>query len=184
MYSVLVHNGDVHGGHYYAYVRPTTKMQWLKFDDERVTKARKKEVFENTFGGETQRVITGYMGKKMVTSYPKTANACIQPNPVHFCFCSIPPSSLCIDYLDTMADMLLYIRDSDREQVLVPVEQAEIPSHLEERFEQEEAEKVQINKQNSLETTLLISLHLGRQKEGTSRSPSVSQIKSCHSARL
>ncbi len=60
-------------------------MQWFKFDDERVTKARKKEVFENTYGGETQRVITGYMGKKMVTSYPKTANACIHFM-LHFSF--------------------------------------------------------------------------------------------------
>ncbi len=35
LHSVLVHSGGVHGGHYYAYIRPATK-QWLKFDDEKV----------------------------------------------------------------------------------------------------------------------------------------------------
>lgn len=34
LHSVLVHSGGVHGGHYYAYIRPSTK--WLKFDDEKV----------------------------------------------------------------------------------------------------------------------------------------------------
>jgi hypothetical protein len=36
LHSVLVHSGGVHGGHYYAYVRPDGK-QWLKFDDTAVT---------------------------------------------------------------------------------------------------------------------------------------------------
>lgn len=36
LHSVLVHSGGVHGGHYYAYIRPDGK-QWLKFDDTAVT---------------------------------------------------------------------------------------------------------------------------------------------------
>lgn len=36
LHSVLVHSGGVHGGHYYAYIRPTTSGKWLKFDDEKV----------------------------------------------------------------------------------------------------------------------------------------------------
>ena len=35
LHSVLVHSGGVHGGHYYAFIRPDGK-RWLKFDDERV----------------------------------------------------------------------------------------------------------------------------------------------------
>ena len=35
LHSVLVHSGGVHGGHYYAYIRPDGK-QWLKFDDDKV----------------------------------------------------------------------------------------------------------------------------------------------------
>ena len=38
LHSVLVHSGGVHGGHYYAYIRPATQ-QWLKFDHEKVTDA-------------------------------------------------------------------------------------------------------------------------------------------------
>ncbi|KAG5184413.1 hypothetical protein JKP88DRAFT_139128, partial [Tribonema minus] len=40
LHSVLVHNGDVSSGHYFAYIRPSgdaTGGQWAKFDDETVT---------------------------------------------------------------------------------------------------------------------------------------------------
>ncbi|CAD6340697.1 unnamed protein product, partial [Miscanthus lutarioriparius] len=36
LHSVLVHSGGVHGGHYYAFIRPTLSDQWYKFDDERL----------------------------------------------------------------------------------------------------------------------------------------------------
>lgn len=72
---VLVHSGDVHGGHYYAYVRPTTKTQWFKFDDERVTKARKKDVFKGNFGGDVTRTMRNALGKPITTTYPRSANA-------------------------------------------------------------------------------------------------------------
>lgn len=29
LHSVLVHSGRVHGGHYYAFIRPTLANQWL-----------------------------------------------------------------------------------------------------------------------------------------------------------
>ena len=34
LHSVLVHSGGVHGGHYYAFIRPDGR-QWLKFDDDK-----------------------------------------------------------------------------------------------------------------------------------------------------
>ena len=37
LHSVLVHSGGVHGGHYYAYIRPASSGKWLKFDDEKVS---------------------------------------------------------------------------------------------------------------------------------------------------
>ena len=37
LHSVLVHSGGGHGGHYYAFIRIDGK-QWLKFDDDKVTK--------------------------------------------------------------------------------------------------------------------------------------------------
>lgn len=39
LHSVLVHSGGVHGGHYFAFIRPDGHT-WLKFDDDKVRKAR------------------------------------------------------------------------------------------------------------------------------------------------
>lgn len=35
LHSVLVHSGGVHGGHYFAFIRPNGDA-YLKFDDEKV----------------------------------------------------------------------------------------------------------------------------------------------------
>jgi hypothetical protein len=35
LHSVLVHCGDVHGGHYFVYIRPDCSTSWLKFNDEK-----------------------------------------------------------------------------------------------------------------------------------------------------
>ncbi|KAL3835481.1 hypothetical protein ACJIZ3_010217 [Penstemon smallii] len=52
LHSVLVHSVGVHGGHYYAFIRPTLSDQWYEFDDERVTKVDVKRVLEEQYGGE------------------------------------------------------------------------------------------------------------------------------------
>ncbi|KAL6997869.1 CSN-associated deubiquitinating enzyme Ubp12 [Sarracenia purpurea var. burkii] len=54
LHSVLVHSGGVHGGHYYAFIRPTLSEQWFKFDDERVTKEDMKKALEEQYGGEEE----------------------------------------------------------------------------------------------------------------------------------
>ncbi|XP_062188421.1 ubiquitin C-terminal hydrolase 13-like isoform X2 [Phragmites australis] len=54
LHSVLVHSGGVHGGHYYAFIRPTLADQWFKFDDERVTKEDAKRALEEQYGGEEE----------------------------------------------------------------------------------------------------------------------------------
>ncbi|KAH1189847.1 Ubiquitin carboxyl-terminal hydrolase 13 [Glycine max] len=54
LHSVLVHSSGVHGGHYYAYIRPTLSNQWFKFDDERVSKEDPKRALEEQYGGEEE----------------------------------------------------------------------------------------------------------------------------------
>ncbi|KAI3991323.1 hypothetical protein MKX01_034642, partial [Papaver californicum] len=64
LHGVLVHSGEVHGGHYYAFIRPTLSEQWFKFDDELVTKEDIKvtkediklddELLEEQYGGEEE----------------------------------------------------------------------------------------------------------------------------------
>jgi len=133
LYSVLVHSGDVHGGHYYAYVRPTPKMEWFKFDDERVTHTYKKDVFQGTFGGKEKRTIPQAHGKMLTSSFFRSSNAY----------------------------MLLYIRESERDQILAPVLEEEIPSHLRERFEKQEAEKA-ARKKEKAEAHLYLELKVAR----------------------
>ena len=50
LHAVLVHSGGVHGGHYYAFIRPDG-VNWLKFDDERVTKVEQNKAMDDQFGG-------------------------------------------------------------------------------------------------------------------------------------
>ncbi|KAJ9060895.1 ubiquitin-specific protease ubp15 [Entomophthora muscae] len=52
LHGVLVHSGDLHGGHYFALLKPKPDGDWYKFDDDRVTPAMENEVFEDNFGGE------------------------------------------------------------------------------------------------------------------------------------
>ncbi|KAI8081535.1 uncharacterized protein BX664DRAFT_340645 [Halteromyces radiatus] len=52
LHGVLVHSGDLSGGHYFAFVKPTADGKWLKFDDDRVVPSTIKEVLEENYGGE------------------------------------------------------------------------------------------------------------------------------------
>ncbi|KAI9203814.1 uncharacterized protein BJ171DRAFT_459923 [Polychytrium aggregatum] len=51
LHGVLVHTGDLHGGHYCAFLKPEKNGKWFKFDDDRVTPVSNREVFEDNFGG-------------------------------------------------------------------------------------------------------------------------------------
>jgi len=50
LHSVLVHSGDLHGGHYCAFIQPKLDGKWFKFDDDRVVPATIDNVFEENFG--------------------------------------------------------------------------------------------------------------------------------------
>ncbi|KAG4101998.1 cysteine proteinase [Neocallimastix lanati (nom. inval.)] len=50
LHSVLVHSGNLHGGHYCAFIQPKLDGKWFKFDDDRVVPATKESVFEENFG--------------------------------------------------------------------------------------------------------------------------------------
>ena len=55
LFSVVVHKGNVFGGHYYAYINQDIehkKENWFCFNDENVRKADLFEVFDLNFGGD------------------------------------------------------------------------------------------------------------------------------------
>ncbi|XP_047971318.1 ubiquitin C-terminal hydrolase 12-like isoform X2 [Salvia hispanica] len=72
LHSVLVHSGGVHGGHYYAFIRPTLSGQWYKFDDERVTKEDVKNALDEQYGGEEEHPMQTIQG---VNKFTKHSNA-------------------------------------------------------------------------------------------------------------
>eukprot|EP00667_Euglena_gracilis_P000622 EG_transcript_622 len=51
LFSVLVHAGGVHGGHYYAFIRPDHQDSWYRFDDERVTRVTEQDAVAENYGG-------------------------------------------------------------------------------------------------------------------------------------
>ncbi|KAL2130349.1 hypothetical protein VTI74DRAFT_6575 [Chaetomium olivicolor] len=52
LHGVLVHDGSLEAGHNYAFLKPNRDGRFYKFDDDNVTKATMREVFEGNFGGE------------------------------------------------------------------------------------------------------------------------------------
>lgn len=109
-----MHIGDVHGGHYCAYIRPNPNGKWFKFDDDRVTPVTSKEVLEDNYGGDWNA--TGYPLNKTARLHKRFTNAY----------------------------MLVYVRESDIASALAPPSEADIPRHLIEslRHEQEERDRL------------------------------------------
>ncbi|XP_010534918.1 PREDICTED: ubiquitin carboxyl-terminal hydrolase 12-like [Tarenaya hassleriana] len=111
--SVLVHSGGVHGGHYYAFIRPTLSDQWYKFDDERVTKEDMKRALEEQYGGEEELPQTNPGFNNPPFKFTKYSNAY----------------------------MLVYIRESDKDKIICNVDEKDIAEHLRVRLKKEQQEK-------------------------------------------
>ncbi|XP_057980719.1 ubiquitin C-terminal hydrolase 12-like isoform X2 [Malania oleifera] len=121
LHSVLVHSGGVHGGHYYAYIRPTLSDQWFKFDDERVTKEDWKRALEEQYGGEEELPHTNPGFNNSPFKFTKYSNAY----------------------------MLVYIRESDKEKIICNVDEKDIAEHLRIRLKKEQEEKEQKRKEKA-----------------------------------
>ncbi|KDN51670.1 hypothetical protein RSAG8_00216, partial [Rhizoctonia solani AG-8 WAC10335] len=101
LHGVLVHSGDLHGGHYFALIKPDRETRWLKYDDDRVTPVTDREVMEENYGGE--------LSNGLVNN---------QRNPVRQL------------KRFTNAYMLVYIRERDIDDVLAPFTEKDTPVHL------------------------------------------------------
>ncbi|KAG4127183.1 hypothetical protein ERO13_D10G202000v2 [Gossypium hirsutum] len=121
LHSVLVHSGGVHGGHYYAYIRPTLSDRWFKFDDERVTKEDVKRALEEQYGGEEELPQTNPGFNNTPFKFTKYSNAY----------------------------MLVYIRESDKDKIICNVDEKDIAEHLRIRLKKEQEEKEQKRKEKA-----------------------------------
>ncbi|GER44811.1 ubiquitin carboxyl-terminal hydrolase, partial [Striga asiatica] len=113
LHSVLVHSDGVHGGYYYAFIRPTLTDQWYQFDDDRVTKEDVKRALEEQYGGKEEL---------------SQANPGYNNNPFEF-----------MKYSN--AYMLVYIRMSDKDKIICEVDEKDIAEHLRMRLKKEQEEK-------------------------------------------
>lgn len=121
LHSVLVHSGGVHGGHYYAFIRPTLSDQWYKFDDERVTKEKAKTALEEQYGGEEELPQTNPGFNNTPFKFTKYSNAY----------------------------MLVYIRESDKDKIACNVDEKDIAQHLQIRLKKEQEDKERKRKEKA-----------------------------------
>ena len=102
LHGVLVHSGDLHGGHYFALIKPDRETRWLKFDDDRVTPVTDREVLEENYGGEPLNAFPPTVQRNQVRQMKRFTNAY----------------------------MLVYIRDSAMDEILAPFTEEDTPPHL------------------------------------------------------
>ncbi|XP_073291911.1 ubiquitin C-terminal hydrolase 13-like isoform X2 [Primulina huaijiensis] len=119
LHSVLVHRGDVHGGHYYAFIRPALSSQWYRFDDEHVTKEDMRKALEEQYGGEEHlmKIIPGIINGR----FKLTRNSKRNSN----------------------AYMLVYVRESDMDKIMCSIDEKDIAEHLRERSKRKKEKKEQ-----------------------------------------
>ncbi|KAK4453191.1 ubiquitin carboxyl-terminal hydrolase [Podospora aff. communis PSN243] len=110
LHGVLVHSGDLNAGHYYAFLKPNKEGWWYKYDDDKVTKATKREVLEENFGGP-YRVPHGQIRPLSQKKAPL-----MRPNSAY---------------------MLVYIRKTKLDKILTPITAEDTPRHLQRKFEEE-----------------------------------------------
>ncbi|KAL2326631.1 hypothetical protein Fmac_025689 [Flemingia macrophylla] len=134
--SVLVHSSGVHGGHYYAYIRPTLSNQWYKFEDERVTKEDAKRALEEQYGGEEELPHSNPGFNNSPFKFTKYSNAY----------------------------MLVYIRESDKDKIICNVDEKDIAEHLRIRLRKEHEEK-EMKRKEKAEAHLYTIIKVARDED-------------------
>ncbi|KAF9301521.1 hypothetical protein BGZ74_006608 [Mortierella antarctica] len=114
LHGVLVHSGDLHGGHYFALLKPERDGKWFRFDDDRVTQVTLKEVLNENYGGgdiSPENLASMSLAMRQLNRHKRFTNAY----------------------------MLVYIRNSDMNEILKPLTTDDIPEHLLRRLDDEKA---------------------------------------------
>ncbi|KAK5144249.1 hypothetical protein LTR04_001636, partial [Oleoguttula sp. CCFEE 6159] len=116
LHGVLVHSGDLNTGHYYAFLKPHKNGDFFRFDDDRVTRATRREALEENFGGDyLMNGTNGIAGQR--NPYTRTWST----------------------KRAMSAYMLVYIRESRLDDVLLDEKHMEPPPHLPQRIAEERA---------------------------------------------
>ncbi|CBZ51094.1 ubiquitin carboxyl-terminal hydrolase, related, partial [Neospora caninum Liverpool] len=76
LHAVSVHQGDVNSGHYYCFLRPPPRTQWVRFDDDKVYPVSEYAAIGDNFGGDEEDPCN-YLAGKAPRSRQKVYNAYI-----------------------------------------------------------------------------------------------------------
>ncbi|CAK4019050.1 ubiquitin carboxyl-terminal hydrolase 5 [Lecanosticta acicola] len=114
LHGVLVHSGDLNAGHYYAFLKPEKNGEFFRFDDDRVTRATKREAIDDNFGGDYTTVNGVSRGQNPYTRQWSTKRS-------------------------NNAYMLVYIRESRLDHILLPDSEVKPPEHLPIKLAEERA---------------------------------------------
>jgi ubiquitin carboxyl-terminal hydrolase 7 len=119
LHGVLVHAGDVHGGHYFGMIKPTKNSQWFRYDDERVIPVTIEDVLDENFGGDGGAYQNGLLNIQSRQQRTSTQWKRF-----------------------TSAYMLVYLRESLIDEILAPITPADIPQHVVRRVEEDRNEAI------------------------------------------
>lgn len=132
LHGVLVHAGDISTGHYYTLIKPDTDDRWFRFDDERVWRVTKNQVFEENFG------LNRLPDEQIRTMTRERYQAYLLDR-------------------HTSAYMLVYIRSDMEEKLLQPVTKEDVPQHVINQVEEEMLERAK-REQEIREAHLYVTL--------------------------
>ncbi|KAK3113499.1 ubiquitin-specific protease ubp15 [Teratosphaeriaceae sp. CCFEE 6253] len=117
LHGVLVHSGDLNAGHYYAFLKPSKNGDFYRFDDDRVTRASKREAIDDNFGGDYATNGTNGLQSRGQNPYTRQWSTKRSNN----------------------AYMLVYIRESRLDHILPPEVEMRAPQHLPAKLAEERA---------------------------------------------
>ncbi|MGH0176027.1 UNVERIFIED_CONTAM: hypothetical protein FKN15_077578 [Acipenser sinensis] len=121
LHAVLVHSGDNHGGHYVVYLNPRGDGKWCKFDDDVVSRCTKEEAIEHNYGGHDDDLSVRHCTNAYMLVY-------------------IRESKLSKQTLNTSLN-------ATQSEVLLPVNDVDIPQQLVERLQEEKRVEAQKRKE-------------------------------------
>lgn len=158
LHSVLVHVGDVNGGHYYAYIRPTAKRRteheatrgngnapatWYKFDDDFVTAVSEENAVCENYGSGGERDATAMATSQRFQDEILNGTGIdlntTQNHPSTF-YHPARPRNYATRRLSN-AYMLQYIRKDQADKILTPTSDSDVPKPLADRINSEREEE-------------------------------------------
>lgn len=133
LHGVLVHAGDLASGHYYTLIKPDESNNWYRFDDDKVWKVTRSQVFDENFGTDKiDEETTKTMSRSEYQNYQVRRF--------------------------TSAYMLVYIKRDAIKKVLAEVTEEEVPKNVSEEVNAE-LEKRALEKKEREEMHLYLNLN-------------------------